>query len=556
MRLQSLVFGITLGPGARRRVRRWGRRRPGAARQAAELGYIMAIAIAAHSPVPIQQRESLMHLNVPEPIYDANPGYLELYDLAWRLAHDHIRSIDGMPQNPYMDEAFCDTRIWIWDTCFMALFCKFAPDIFPGVESFRNLLDVIHGDATLPSVLVPADEPSWTGAVPGTHAPILIQHPDTPPLFAWAELETVLMTGDLNRIRHLLHDTRILQRHYDWLEAMHEPYTGGGVPTAWRARPDGYLWCGICSGMDNTPRGRASRQETGYPTRPFLWLDALAQQALSADCIAQLATLIGDEDLAHTWRLRHQQKTQLIQSLYWVEQDGFFHDIDAETHVHLPICTPAGFWPLLAGAATQPQADRCAEKVASPDLLGGQTPWVSLARNDAMFEPAHGQYWRGAVWVPTAYAGCRGLIRYGHRDLAAQTTAAILDTMLETYRSYDPHTIWECYSPSLPEPGRDARDQRRVRPDFCGWSALLPIAGLIENVIGLHHANALTRQLHWDTPKTIRGRLGCRNYRFADITANLCIENGRCTVEADADFTLVLNGVPHPIHRRDAFTLD
>ena len=44
----------------------------------------------------------------------------------------------GMQQTPYMDEAFCDTQFWIWDTCFMALFCKFGGGTFPGVESLKN----------------------------------------------------------------------------------------------------------------------------------------------------------------------------------------------------------------------------------------------------------------------------------------------------------------------------------------------------------------------------------------------------------------------------------
>ena len=37
-----------------------------------------------------------------------------------------------------MDEGFDPDTIWIWDTCFMAHFSKYAPDLFPGVESFDN----------------------------------------------------------------------------------------------------------------------------------------------------------------------------------------------------------------------------------------------------------------------------------------------------------------------------------------------------------------------------------------------------------------------------------
>ena len=82
--------------------------------------------------------------HVPHPVFDEHPEYIELYDLAWNLAKDHVKHIPGMPQDPYIDESFCESRIWIWDTCFMTLFCKFSPKDFPGIESFRNLINVLQ----------------------------------------------------------------------------------------------------------------------------------------------------------------------------------------------------------------------------------------------------------------------------------------------------------------------------------------------------------------------------------------------------------------------------
>ena len=67
---------------------------------------------------------------LPMPVFDERSEYVSFYMNAWELAFDHIKSIEGMPQNPYMDEAFCDTQIWIWDTCFMSHFCKYARDVF------------------------------------------------------------------------------------------------------------------------------------------------------------------------------------------------------------------------------------------------------------------------------------------------------------------------------------------------------------------------------------------------------------------------------------------
>ena len=89
---------------------------------------------------------------VPEPVFDERPEYNRLYERTWELAHDHLLDLPGMPQTPYMDEAFCDVRIWIWDSCFMSLFCKYAPNCFPGVETLNNFYLPLYGGGRLPPV--------------------------------------------------------------------------------------------------------------------------------------------------------------------------------------------------------------------------------------------------------------------------------------------------------------------------------------------------------------------------------------------------------------------
>ena len=113
--------------------------------------------------------EKIWRERIPKPICEDLPAYDGLYQKAWELAYAHVRDIPGMPQTPYMDEAFCDTQIWIWDTCFMTLFCKYAPDVFPGVETLRNFYDTLHGGKSLSVIVTTESEPEWTGFAPGTH---------------------------------------------------------------------------------------------------------------------------------------------------------------------------------------------------------------------------------------------------------------------------------------------------------------------------------------------------------------------------------------------------
>lgn len=197
---------------------------------------------------------------IPVPVDDEHPEYLDFYYKAWELAYRHIKSIPGMPQNPYMDEAFCETQIWIWDTCFMTLFCKYARAVFPGVESFKNFYDVLYGKKHLPTVIPPENEPTWTGAEPGKPYEIKVHIADNPPLFAWAEYENALFGGDKEYIKELL-DKHDLQKHYEWIEGLHEFTTPDGVlcNTCLISEKDGYKWEGGRSGMDNTPRGKIGR---------------------------------------------------------------------------------------------------------------------------------------------------------------------------------------------------------------------------------------------------------------------------------------------------------
>ena len=136
--------------------------------------------------------------------------------------------------------------------------------------------------------------------------------------------------------------------------------------------------------------------------------------------------------------------------------------------------TPASYWVMLAEMAPPERAERMVKYLSDPEKLGGMVPCVTLARDDPDFNAEHGLYWRGAMWLPTAYMTVKALEKYGMSELASELSGKILDHMSETYRKYEPHTIWECYAPNSCKPACScAPSVKRVRKDFCGWSALL-----------------------------------------------------------------------------------
>lgn len=487
---------------------------------------------------------------IPHPVDEKHPEYRALYDKAFALAYAHIRDIPGMPQTPYMDEAFCDTQIWIWDTCFMSLFCKYGREVFPGVESLKNFYEVLHGEGRLPSIIPTEREPDFTGAVPGVPYEIVIHLADNPPLFAFAEYENAKMLGDKGKIRELLYEKQYLQKHYEWIEHLTETEKPRGVlhKTWLKAETYGYRWEGGCSGMDNTPRGRVGEHAVGQrPNNPeMLWLDAICQQALAAEKIAALYALVDDAENAALWQEKYEEKKKIVSSLYWDEADGFYYDIDRRDHHFYKVKTMASFWAMTAAIPTEAQAKRLVSYLESDAHFGGSVPFPALSRSDPDFH-ADGQYWRGGVWLPTAYAALVGLKRYGFFAEAREATKKLLSHMYETYVRFEPHTIWECYAPDFYTPAYiETGEKKHARPDFCGWSALGPISAYIEFVLGFHTVDAFEKKVLWEKPEG-KEKIGIENLRFGDIVTDIVAEGDRCRVKSNAPYTIEICGKEYKI---------
>lgn len=471
---------------------------------------------------------------IPQPVFDAEPGYVELYWKAWEQAYAHVKWQKGLVQPLYMDEGLWDDTIWIWDSEFMVMFCKYAPKLFPGIQTLDNFYYTMLEDSG---------------------SSLRIQHPDNPPFFAWVENDYYKMTGDRDHIRELLLDKKFLQRYWDLFPTLspERKLQFDHYPIALKYKGIGYEWNGISSGMDNTPRTRAGKG--------MLWVDAISQQALSALYISRLAKVAGDGATAREFEKKWKELRRIVNKYYWDDSDGCYYDIvptpSGETASVADvqaspsawrttgILTPASFWPMLAEIPSEAQARRMTEFALRPDKLGGEVPWVTVSRDDPDFDANDGWYWRGAMWLPTAYMGIKALEKYDFMEAADTTAEKVLSWMLRTYCDYEPHTIWECYSPTAPTPS--SNHGKRVRPDFCGWSALGPISLFIENVLGFHDIDASSRTVRWDIRHNCR--LGLNNLTFGDTTTDLLYDpaDSTVTIRSNKPYCLILNGKSHRI---------
>lgn len=454
---------------------------------------------------------------IPRPIHPEKE-LVDFYEKTWEIAAGRVRKgPEGLPASPYMDENCYEDSIWIWDTCFMSLFSKYAPKSFPGVESLDNFYKPIHD---------------------GVKSPLFIHIPDNPPLFAWVEREHFTMTGDHARINDIFDQKKYLQKHFDWFNTVPSlaRITSCSEPVRRTiVGEEGFTWTGGASGMDNTPRGRESG---GFGK--IMWIDAISQQALSALCIADIYAARGMKEEETIWRTKYNKIKNTINQLYWDEEDGFYYDVDIATKQPSRVKTIASLWPLLAKVASPEQARRVVEHIRNPKEFGGNYPTPTLSRDDQDHNAVTGDYWRGGIWLPTSYMTIKALEQYGYTDLADDFSDKLVRQMLETYKNIQPKTIWECYNPSSAQPSTE--NGRRARPEFCGWSALGPISLFIENILGFRKANAITKSLHWRLDPSI-GKHGITNYKFGVVTTDVVFDgDNTVNVDSNTPYRLLING--------------
>ena len=508
-----------------------------------------------------KNRKPTWESRLPRPVFDEKPELVEFYRTAWEISHTRIDNIPGIPVPRYMDEGHRSDWIWIWDTCFMAHFCKYAPWEFPGIDSLGNFYGILmpDGDFTLPKVR----GNRWSCGPKGISEPwegrmldFKVHIPENPPLFAWTEYRHALQTGDRARLEKVYREKRYLQRWFEIYESFDpaaKPMHGTTIPVRSKKIGDlGYRWSGGASGMDNTPRGRQGEKDmrpggmVDCPSNPdLLWVDAYAQQALAALYISRIAELLDDQDGVMRWKAVYEAKKAKINELYWDDQDGFYYDILSSNLTKCKVPTIASYWTLLAEIPDARQRRRLIEKLTDDQWFGGTVPTPSLARKDADFCP-QGGYWRGGVWMPTTYMTVKALDVCGESALAREIARKVVFDMCETWKAVEPHTIWECYSPTEPKPS-SYKEKGCVRDNFCGWSALGPISLFIENVIGIKEANAFANTLVCDFGRDLVGRVGVEDYRFGQVVCSVLATKDEVSVRSNREFTLIFDGKGHAV---------
>ncbi len=132
----------------------------------------------------------------------------------------------------------------------------------------------------------------------------------------------------------------------------------------------------------------------------------------------------GDSDAA-AYAERADHRRNAMHANMWNDEAGCFADYDLEARTVRPEATAAALAPLLAGIATDQQADATArltrEKLLAPGGLR-----TSLVHTGQQWDSPNG-------WAPLQWIACAGLRRYECNDLAREIACRWIEAVNATY---------------------------------------------------------------------------------------------------------------------------
>jgi putative isomerase len=231
------------------------------------------------------------------------------------------------------------------------------------------------------------------------------------------------------------------------------------------------LGAALESGLDNSPMYDDQPFDKGTHLMQLADAGLTGMYVLDCEALADIATVLGREVEARELTERASQfRTALAQ--LWDEETGFYLNRRTDTGALSSRLSPTNFYPLMAQAATQAQAERVInEHFYNPEEFWGEWIMPSIARNDSAYPEQ--VYWRGRIWAPMNLLVYLGLLRYDLGQARADLAEKSLALLLKEWREHG--HVHENYNADTGE-GCDAQSSDR----FYHWGGLLGLIAFIE----------------------------------------------------------------------------
>lgn len=302
----------------------------------------------------------------------------------------------------------CFNGVWNWDSAFHAIgVARFDKEA--AFEQIEGFLSYIKEDGMLPDNLLLDGGIGW--------------HSSKPPVFAWAALEVARLTGD-SSILVKVYDKLALnasfwetQRSYNGL-FHYDAYMQG-------SDEEKDVWARWESGWDNSVRWDKGIFDI-YP------VDLNCFMFIFYKSMAEISEMIGKP--AGEWKEKSDRMSKLIEDTFWNDELEAYTDRYFSGE-YSSCLSPASFMPLFARCASRERAEKMAKLAADKERFNSTMPTVSFD------DPGYStDYWRGPLWMNTAYFAAKGLKNYEFpsADAIKENVLALVDSDKEhIYENYD-----------------------------------------------------------------------------------------------------------------------
>jgi putative isomerase len=225
------------------------------------------------------------------------------------------------------------------------------------------------------------------------------------------------------------------------------------------------------SGLDNSPKFDNARFNS---ETHMLELTSVGLMGLYiADCnyMAEMADILGKPNDAAELRQRTERYAEKLQEL-WDETTGIFRDKHLDTGEWSDQLAPTHFYPLIAGVATQEQAERMIDGFfMNPNEFYGEYMIPSISRSSKAFHDNH--YWRGRIWAPMNFLVYMGLRNYNLPEARKLMVDKSLNLILKEWT--ENRQVYENYNADTGV-GGDVRSSDA----FYSWGGLLAFIALMD----------------------------------------------------------------------------
>ncbi|HEX4319675.1 MAG TPA: trehalase family glycosidase [Acidobacteriaceae bacterium] len=164
------------------------------------------------------------------------------------------------------------------------------------------------------------------------------------------------------------------------------------------------------SGLDNSPMYDDTTYNSQTHVLEFADVGLMSMYIADCEALAKIADALQKTDDARELHERSDRYSKKLATL-WSDEHGIFLNKDLHTGQFSTRLSPTNFYPLLAHAATQAQAEAMVEKhLKNPKEFWGEWVIPAIARDDKAFTDQN--YWRGRIWGPMNYLVYLGLSNY------------------------------------------------------------------------------------------------------------------------------------------------